>query len=159
MQFLYDAADCRIFCTADTWSDYSQLWRYVVRASGDPSSLCVQGSTGFSYTMAAGLTASSPPPPSQTSVYNASLTYGTSNQFIKFLPSNLELDDYNPSSVKGGSVRVRPVNEVCNNHGNGCSIGRCQLTTNEHHGGDFNGRKIDYYSAHVPRTAPQVVGS
>ena len=61
VQFLSDAADCRIFYTTDTLSNYSQLWRYAVRAIGDPSSLCVKGSTGFSYTTATGSTASSPP--------------------------------------------------------------------------------------------------
>ncbi|KAM0798969.1 hypothetical protein BDR22DRAFT_857304 [Usnea florida] len=150
VQFLYDAADCRIFYTADTLSDYSKLWRYAVRASDDPSSLCVQGSTGFSYTKVAGSAASSPPPTSQTSVYNASLTSGTTNQFTNFLPSDLELDDYFPASVKGGSVRVRPVNQACNNHGNGCSFGRCQLTTDEHRVEEFNGRQVHYYSGTCP---------
>ena len=145
VQFLYDAADCRIFYTADTWSDYSKLWRYVVRASGDPSSLCVQGSTGFSYTSASGSTASSPPPPPQTSVYNASLTYGTSNQFTNFLPSDLELDDFFPA-FKGGSVRVRPINQVDNNLGNECSFGPCQPTTNKHRVAEINGRQVHYHS-------------
>ena len=150
VQFLYDAADCRIFYTADTLSDYSKLWRYAVRAIDDPSSLCVQGSTSFSSTRATGSAASSPPPPSQKSIYNASLTYGTSNQFTNFLPSDLELDDYFPASVKGGSVRVQPVHQVCNNHGNGCSFGRCQLTKDEHRVEEFNGRQVHYYSGTCP---------
>ncbi len=150
VQFLYDAADCRIFYTADTWSDYSQLWRYAVRAIDDPSSLCVPGSTGFSYTAATDLTASSPPPAHTTSGYNASLTYGTSNQFTNFLSSNLELGIFTPTSSKGGSVRAASTNKVCNNHGNGCSFGRCQLQKDEHHKGSFNGRTIEFFSGTCP---------
>ena len=150
VQFLYDAADCRIFYTADTLSNYNQLWRYAVRAIGDPSSLCVQGYTGFSYTAATGLTAYSPPPSPQTSAYNASFTYGTSNQFTNFLPPHLELATFKPSSIRGGSVRATFKNQTCNNHGNGCPFGQCQPKTDEHRKGSFNGRTIEFLSGTCP---------
>ena len=159
IQFLYDAADCRIFYTVDTWSHYSQLWRYAVHAIDDPSSLCVQNSTGFSYTAATSLSASSPPPSPQTFSYNASLTYGTSNQFTNFLSSNIELAIFRPSSSKGGSVRAASTNQVCNNHGNGCSFGRCQLQEDEHRKGSFTGGQLSSLREYVRGILRRAAGS
>ena len=45
LQFLYEAADCRIFYTARTIYNYLNLWNYVVDAIWRNPSLCVEGST------------------------------------------------------------------------------------------------------------------
>ena len=44
LQFVYEAADCRIFYTADTYADPNAAWRQVWDAYTDDSK-CVQGST------------------------------------------------------------------------------------------------------------------
>ena len=150
VQFLYDAANCRIFYTVDTWSNYSQLWRYAVRAIDDPFSLCVKGSTSFAYTSVTGLTATPPPPSSPMSDYNASPTYGTSNQFTNFLPPNLELAKFTQSPILGGLERVPTTKQACNNHGKGCTVGRCQNRQSEHRTGIFNGKTIEFESGTCP---------
>ena len=150
VQFLYDAANCRIFYTVDTWSNYSQLWRYAVRAIDDPFSLCVKGSTSFAYTSVTGLTATPPPPSSPMSNYNASPTYGTSNQFTNFLPPNLELAKFTQSPILGGLERVPTTKQACNNHGKGCTVGRCQNRQSEHRTGIFNGKTIEFESGTCP---------
>ncbi|MCJ1438725.1 hypothetical protein MMC27_008115, partial [Xylographa pallens] len=45
LQFIYEAADCRIFYTPTMLQDYTILWQTAVSAASN-SSLCVQGSTG-----------------------------------------------------------------------------------------------------------------
>lgn len=62
LQFLYEAANCRIFYTPQTWYNYSALWRYAADAIWTDSELCVQGSTGFATT--AGSPSGIKPPPS-----------------------------------------------------------------------------------------------
>ena len=141
-QFLYDAADCRIFYTAETASDYSSLWTYAVNAIGD-SKLCVVGSTGFSST-ATNSQATSPPPTSKLPGYNASSVLGTSNEFTNFF-AGPEMDIFHPHS----SATQREISQVCNNHGTGCPIGRCQLKTTDGKG-SFNGHTITFRSGTCP---------
>ena len=142
VQFVYDAADCRMFYTFDTWSDYSQLWTHAVKAAGD-SSLCVAGSTGFSST---GLSSQAPtPPPPKPPTYNVSALLGTSNQFTNTLGDQQELDDFQPN-FRG--VR-RAVPETCNNYGKGCTVGRCISKTNQGRG-EYNHRIIDKKSGVCP---------
>ncbi len=142
VQFVYDAANCRIFYTFETWSDYSQLWTYAVNAASD-SKLCVAGSTGFSSTGASSQ-APTPPPTSQLSAYNASALLGTSNQFTNMF-GDQELDIFHPEA-KGVQ---RAVSQTCNNHGNGCSVSRCSFkTTDGQH--SYNGRTITFRSGVCP---------
>lgn len=46
LQFAYEAADCRIFFTPETFNNYTALWMYAANAIWTNSSLCVPGSTG-----------------------------------------------------------------------------------------------------------------
>ena len=46
LQFLYEAADCRIFYTPSTFSNYTNLWTYAANATWWTPQLCVEGSTG-----------------------------------------------------------------------------------------------------------------
>ncbi|MAD87961.1 MAG: hypothetical protein CL912_33790 [Deltaproteobacteria bacterium] len=48
LQFIYEAADCRIFYTAEMLTNYSVLWQRAADALWSNSSLCVDGSTGHS---------------------------------------------------------------------------------------------------------------
>jgi len=142
VQFVYDAANCRIFYTAKTWSDYSSLWTHAVNAISDPK-LCVAGSTGYSST-GTGLQASTPPPTSKTPVNGA---LGTSNQFTNTF-SGQEVDEFIPKQ-KVVSGPTRAVSQDCNNHGNGCPYGRCSFKTTQGQG-SFNGRTITFRSGTCP---------
>lgn len=50
LQFLYEAANCRIFFTPKTWNNYTALWQYAADAIWTNSNLCVNGSTGYAST-------------------------------------------------------------------------------------------------------------
>ena len=142
VQFVYDAADCRMFYTRETWIDYSQLWAYAVNAISD-SKLCVAGSTGFSSTNISPQTPL-PPPTTKSPAYNPSVLYGTSNQFTNMF-SGQEVDKFIPQDK--GSSRVD--SQACNNHGNDCTFGQCQFKTT--HGEHiFNGRLILFRSGVCP---------
>lgn len=52
LQFLYDAADCRIYFTPQTATNMSALWLYAADAIWSNTSLCVEGSTGYAVTAA-----------------------------------------------------------------------------------------------------------
>ncbi|KAF7122851.1 hypothetical protein CNMCM5793_000961 [Aspergillus hiratsukae] len=41
LQFLYEAADCRIFFTPKTWYNYTNLWTYAAEAAWHNPALCV----------------------------------------------------------------------------------------------------------------------
>ena len=64
LQFSYEAADCRIYYTLANVYNVSQLWRDAAHATWDDTSLCVEGSTGYSTPSNA--TAASRPPPAPT---------------------------------------------------------------------------------------------
>lgn len=57
MQF--EAADCRIFWTPETFNNFTNLWKYADAAATTLPELCVQGSTGY----AGGHSANPPPDP------------------------------------------------------------------------------------------------
>ncbi|KAF2710765.1 hypothetical protein K504DRAFT_475718 [Pleomassaria siparia CBS 279.74] len=47
LNFIYEAADCRLFYTADMVRDTTNVWKKAVDANwGDQSKVCVEGSTG-----------------------------------------------------------------------------------------------------------------
>ena len=150
VQFLYDAADCRIFYTADTWSDYSSLWTYAVNAISNPN-LCVAGSTGYSST-GTGSQETAPPANPKSPAYNASSLLGTSNQFTNMFTGQ-EVDIFHPQS-KGIS---RLVSQTCNNHGNGCPFGRCNLKTVQGQG-SYNGHTITFRSGTCPSNSASSSG-
>lgn len=47
LQFVYKAANCRIFYTKDTVYNFGNLWRYTANAIWTKLELCVQGSMGI----------------------------------------------------------------------------------------------------------------
>ena len=142
VQFLYDAADCRIFYTMETWNDYSSLWTYAMNAISNPK-LCVAGSTGFSAT-GTDSQATNPPPTAKTPGYNASSVLGTSNEFTNMF-TGPELDIFHPHT----SGTQRTASQTCNNHGMGCPVGRCSLTKTEGQG-SYNGHSITFRSGTCP---------
>ena len=50
LQFVYEAADCRIFYTPQTWYNYTALWHYAANAIWSNPGLCVKNSTGYATT-------------------------------------------------------------------------------------------------------------
>ena len=130
VQFLYDAADCRIFYTAETWLNYTSLWIYAVNAIYSNPALCVPQSTGYASQKGTD-PPSSPPSPSTSNAFNVSaLTAKYTTEF-----TGLELDSL---VAPGGRTRAAP--QKCNNHGKDCpsGSGRCQLKgpgkTDTYHG-------------------------
>lgn len=47
LQFMYEAANCRIFYTKDTVYNFGNLWRYAANAIWTKPEMCVQGSRGI----------------------------------------------------------------------------------------------------------------
>lgn len=50
LQFLYEAANCRIFYTPYTFNNLTKLWKYAADAIWTKPELCVQDSTGYAST-------------------------------------------------------------------------------------------------------------
>ena len=63
LQFVYEAADCRIFFTPQTIYNYTNLWQYAADAIWVNSSLCIENSTGYA---TYNTTDTKGPPPSAT---------------------------------------------------------------------------------------------
>ena len=144
LQFQYDAADCRIFCTADTATDYSQLWTFASDAVWKDPNLCVSGSTGFS---SASPNASAPP-----QNYKGTEYAPPSIGIINSVP-NLELDSFIKLSA-GKKSRTQASKVTCDNRGNGCTVGRCSYSLTD---ASFNvelqpGKTIPYRSGVCPFT-------
>jgi hypothetical protein len=49
VQFLYSAADCRIFYTKDNFWNMTNLWKYAAAAAFTNPEYCVANSTGYGY--------------------------------------------------------------------------------------------------------------
>lgn len=47
VQFTYEAANCRIFYTPQTFYNYAALWKYAADAIWSNPALCVKNSTGY----------------------------------------------------------------------------------------------------------------
>lgn len=138
LQFVYDAADCRIFYTADTWFDYSKLWTTAINALSNPSKLCVAGSTGYAVTSTSSTSAASPPAP-QVSAYNASAKVGTNNEFAGGL-TRPQMGEF----IK--TFQGKPFTNVqaCNNHGRICPGGRNCIFKESEGVHTLNGRTFEF---------------
>ena len=76
LQFVYEAANCRIFYTLDTIYNYANLWQYAANATWSDSSLCVQGSIGFATTN--GTNSNTQGPPGGSTVVNSNVSHNVS---------------------------------------------------------------------------------
>ena len=147
VQFSYDAADCRIFYTRETWMDYSQLWAYAVNAISDPR-LCVTGSTGFSSTSASSQ-APLPPPTPKSPGYDASALLRMSNGFT----NKLSVQEVDFGEPRGRTVS-RGVPQTCDNHGHDCTNNRkCNFTKSQGYS-YYHNRKIEFRSGTCPSDKP-----
>ena len=76
VQFVYEAANCRIFYTFNTVYNYTNLWQYAADAIWTNPALCVQGSTGYVTTNSTYSNTQGPPPGSTT--FNADVSHNVS---------------------------------------------------------------------------------
>ena len=118
VQFLYDAADCRIFYTTETWLNYTSLWTYAVNALFSNPALCVPQSNGYASKQGTD-PPSSPPLPPNNNVFNASaLAAKFTTEF-----TGLEFNSFTTVAYR----KTRTVQQTCNNHGNDYSNGVSRL--------------------------------
>lgn len=105
LQFKYEAADCRIFYSLENVYNMSRLWRDAVAASFDDSSLCVEGSTGYSGN-------SSKPAPTPLDLPIPSIDQGDSN--VADITSDLTGGISDVIGVAGGGrISSCARNELC----------------------------------------------
>ncbi|EKG16094.1 Peptidase S41 [Macrophomina phaseolina MS6] len=111
LQFMYQAAHCRIYYTIHNVYNMTRLWLDAAAAAWDDDSLCVDGSTGYASFL--NTTAAKDPParladePVQLNVLDTSLDY---NSDANAAESGLEAAT---SSAKGGAT-------VCKTKTGGC---------------------------------------
>ncbi|KAK4979560.1 hypothetical protein LTR28_003900 [Elasticomyces elasticus] len=115
LQFLYDAADCRIFLTKMTFNNYAALWQYAADAIWTNSSKCVPGSTGYAVTHSTDGTQVLTPPKINT-FYNATEALLLSADLAGFSGSLLP-DVVNAPTARGVPAQIGPI--VCNIPPNG----------------------------------------
>ncbi|KAI9702997.1 MAG: hypothetical protein M1836_008211 [Candelina mexicana] len=149
VQFQYDAADCRIYYTAETLSDYSKLWTYAANAIFSDSKLCVPGSTGYSSTNPGG--ASVPPQDLLPAKYNTSKLLGTSNDFTDDF-TNIQQGSAVPLPIQGKKATAP---QTCDTHTNRCPNNRrCIPTPNQPpKNQQFGGRTVSVFSGTCPTIA------
>ena len=76
LQFVYEAANCRIFYTFNTIYNYTNLWQYAANAIWSNPGLCVQGSTGYATTN--GTASNTQGPPGGSTIVNANVSHNAS---------------------------------------------------------------------------------
>lgn len=117
LQFLYEAADCRIFYTSSTFYNFTNLWTYAANAIWTNPKLCVQGSSGYASNTT---TADTTGPPGGSTSVNANVSHNITGiiQMSGVVPSfyaafsGQELDGATSiPSTKGKSCRG---NSDCN---------------------------------------------
>lgn len=78
LEFIYEAADCRFFYTADMVRDVTTVWRKTVDASwGDRKQQCVDGSTSDKTSLSGGFK-----PSASTDKKGAGVTIGVSGSVL-----------------------------------------------------------------------------
>lgn len=114
LQFLYEAANCRIYFTLANVYNYTRLWQDAASAIWNDTSLCVVGSTG--YATSGNSTAALSPPA------------GTTDQSISHYVMNLDNGDINNidfNILATGGIPDSPVSSIrsvsnyidCTDHG------------------------------------------
>ena len=95
LQFVYEAANCRIFFTPQTFSDYSKLWQYAADAIWSKPELCINGSAGYA---SGSNTTSTQGPPKDVTSYEPTLASGMS-AIVKLSGAT---PDFEAGTIPGG---------------------------------------------------------
>jgi len=129
LQFIYDAANCRIFYTPKTVYNQTALWQYAADAIWKNTSLCVQGSTGFATPGNTNLVG--PPYNPGAAVNNTTSANTTSSLAFLTASSNGGLLD---SSISRNTITIAGSNclaeDTCPNGFVCVSVSVCDTTTN-----------------------------
>lgn len=118
MQF--EAADCRIFLTPDTFNNFTNLWSYAADAIWTSPQLCVQGSTGYATPgNASSTSAHAPPeasPPAAVNYTGIGVPYlNTSDDQIPFLVYDGPIPDILPGEfavLRSSSLQTSEFTEL-----------------------------------------------
>ena len=124
LQFVYEAADCRIFYTLRNIYNYTLLWHDTFYVAWINSSLCVQGSTGYSTSNTSSDTAD-PPNINPKVAYNVSSMLGINGTTSDFTAG------FSGEDVDGTRSAVSSVGQVCGAHNSApfCLGGQTQCSS------------------------------
>jgi hypothetical protein len=128
LQFVYEAADCRIFYTFNTIYNYANLWQYAANAIWSNPGLCVQGSTGYATT--SGTASNTQGPPGGSTIVNANISHNVS-ALIGLSGVNLGLHLETPGEDDGPSKNSKAPGQVGSacTPSTGCIGALCQRNT------------------------------
>ena len=110
LQFVYEAADCRIFYTLRNIYNYTALWHDAVNIVWHNSSLCVQGSTGYNTNSTTSDT-TGPPDAHPSVAYNISGILGINGTTSDFIAG------FSGEQVDGTRSTVSSPGTPCGAHG------------------------------------------
>lgn len=120
LQFLYEAANCRIFYTPYTFNNLTKLWKYAADAIWTKPELCVQGSTGYASTGSAP-NATTPPKAAESIKSNAT------NDVISTFQLNEGTGDLPPEFAgqehDGVRVATASIGQLCGASAKGAGCG------------------------------------
>ena len=139
VQFLYDAADCRIYFTAETWKNYTALWTYASNAIFGNDALCVPGSTGYATSVGSDSTFAAPPPNPNPALRNSMDAFDPA-RFTNSTDNNFEEGRFHPEPV--GQEQVKAPSIPCDNLHNPCRVGTCNYENIVRSPG-YDGREVD----------------
>lgn len=117
LQFLYEAANCRIFYTPSTFNNLTKLWKYAADAIWNKPELCVQGSTGYASTAKAPSTTS---PPKRTGSINANATHEIVNTFQLNKDTGDLPPEFSGQEQDGTRVPTARIGDPCSNNRASC---------------------------------------
>ena len=139
VQFLYDAADCGIYFTAETWKNHTALWTYASNAIFGNNALCMPGSTGYATPIGSDSTFAAPPPNANPALRNSSDAFDPA-RFTNSTANNFEYGIFHPEPV--GQKQVKAPSIECDNLRNPCRVGTCNYEVIIRSLG-FDGREVD----------------
>jgi len=109
----YEAADCRIFLTPDTFNNFTNLWRYAANVMWTSPQFCVQGSTGYATTTNTSESTLPPPSASPPAAVNYSSIgipiFDNATAINSFLISDLPMPDLVADLVSRKAVPVSKI--------------------------------------------------
>lgn len=124
LQFLYEAADCRIYFTPQTFWNFTNLWKYAAKAAWENPQLCVEGSTGFASKPTADPTVGPPRTPSNG---NSRISYNISDILYLSTQADAFHAGFGGQELDARVVGQAQTGDKCNPN-SGCQGGRlnCQ---------------------------------
>ncbi|MCJ1261797.1 hypothetical protein MMC22_001665 [Lobaria immixta] len=110
LQFVYEAASCRIFYTKETVYNFGNLWRYAANAIWTKPALCVQGSTGIT---SGGNSSDISGPPAGSSRVNPNIIYNITTILELSGAIHEQHPDLSTQQLDTSRERMRNVGDSC----------------------------------------------